>query len=255
MTGYPLSDQSGPRTQPLSTAIKCLKMLEVVAEADRSVRVAELARNLGLSRAAVHQQLVTLVAAGWMEQSADGSYRLTLRPARIGQSALRQAGLGERVLPVMERLVDEVREAVSLAILERGTATIIQRIEPGRPLQVDLRAEAQMPISRSASGQVLLAYATERQLAELRELGTDLPAEEELAGVRERGYATSHGRWLEGVLGVAAPVFNVEGRCVGALSVAGPSSRFDRDKGIHALQDAVAEINQVLSGRPKEARS
>ncbi|GAA5051706.1 DNA-binding IclR family transcriptional regulator [Thermocatellispora tengchongensis] len=245
-----MSEQAGPRTQPLSTAIKCLKMLEVVAEAESSVRISELSRSLGIPRAAVHQQLVTLVAAGWMEQTGDGSYRLTLRPARIGQSALRQAGLGERVLPMMERLVDEIREAVSLAILERGTATIIQRIEPGRPLQVDLRAEAQMPLSRSASGRVLMAYASPRQLAELRELGVDTPPEEELAQVRELGYATSHGRWLEGVLGIAAPVFDLQGRCVGALSVAGPSGRFDRDKGIHALLDAVREINRVLSGHP-----
>ncbi|TDD18229.1 IclR family transcriptional regulator [Nonomuraea diastatica] len=249
-----MTENNAPRTQPLSTALKCLKMLEVVAGAERSVRVAELARELGLTRAAVHQQLVTLVAAGWMEQAGDGTYRLTLRPARIGQAALRQAGLGERVLPVMERLVDVVREAVSLAILERGTATIIQRIEPGRPLQVDLRAEARMPISRSASGQVLLAYATERQLAELRELGVEPPGEDELARVRERGYATSEGRWLEGVLGIAAPVFDVERRCVGALSVAGPSSRFDHEKGIRALGDAVAEINEVLSGGPATTR-
>ncbi|MFC4117681.1 IclR family transcriptional regulator [Nonomuraea zeae] len=249
-----MTEHNVPRTQPLSTALKCLKMLEVVAEAERSVRIAELARSLGLSRAAVHQQLVTLVAAGWMEQADDGAYRLTLRPTRIGQAALRQAGLGERVLPNMERLVDVVREAVSLAILERGTATIIQRIEPGRPLQVDLRAEATMPISRSASGQVLLAWATERQLAELRELGVELPGEEELANVRLRGYATSEGRWLEGVIGIAAPVFDVRGRCVGALSVAGPSSRFDREKGAKALMDTVSEINEVLSGRPATAR-
>lgn len=237
-------------TQPLGTALKCLALLEAAAEEPRSVRVSQLARRLGLSRAAVHQQLVTLVAAGWMERCDDGSYRLTFRPARIGQAALRQAGIEERLLPLMERLVEEIREAVSLAILDRGTATIVQRLEPGRPLQVDLRAEAQMPIGRSASGKVLLAYATPAQLAELRELGVEIPEPAELAAVRESGYATSSGRWLEGVTGVAAPVFDMNGRCVGALSIAGPDTRLDSEKAVAALLQHVSEVNHLLSGRP-----
>jgi len=244
-----LTEKQERRTQPLSTTLKSLGVLEVVAAAQRSVRVAELARELGWSRAAVHQQLVTLVAAGWMEQTSDGAYRLTLRAAWVGQSALRQAGLAERVLPAMERLVEEVREAVSLAILERDTATIVQRLEPGRTLQVDLRAEAQMPLNRSASGQVLMAHAGERRLDELRGRGIEVPDEEALRAIRESGYAISCGQWLDGVTGVAAPVFDVHGGCVGALSLAGPTSRLDVEKATAALLRRAAEINEVLSGR------
>lgn len=244
-----MTEKQERRTQPLSTTLKSLGVLEVVAAAQRSVRVAELARELGWSRAAVHQQLVTLVAAGWMEQTSDGAYRLTLRAAWVGQSALRQAGLAERVLPAMERLVEEVREAVSLAILERDTATIVQRLEPGRTLQVDLRAEAQMPLNRSASGQVLMAYAGERRLDELRGRGIEVPDEEALRAIRESGYAISCGQWLDGVTGVAAPVFDVHGGCVGALSLAGPTSRLDVEKATAALLRRAAEINEVLSGR------
>lgn len=244
-----MTEKQERRTQPLSTTLKSLGVLEVVAAAQRSVRVAELARELGWSRAAVHQQLVTLVAAGWMEQTSDGAYRLTLRAAWVGQSALRQAGLAERVLPAMERLVEEVREAVSLAILERDTATIVQRLEPGRTLQVDLRAEAQMPLNRSASGQVLMAHAGERRLDELRGRGIEVPDEEALRAIRESGYAISCGQWLDGVTGVAAPVFDVHGGCVGALSLAGPTSRLDVEKATAALLRRAAEINEVLSGR------
>ncbi|PSK97700.1 IclR family transcriptional regulator [Murinocardiopsis flavida] len=242
-----------PKTQPLQTAVKSLRVLEAVAEAERAVRVSELGRQLGWSRAAVHQQLVTLVNAGWMEQNEDGSYRLTLRATRVGQAAMRQAGLGDRVMPAMERLVDEVREAVSFAILEHGSATIIQRLEPGRRLQVDLRAEAQMPISRSASGRVLIAFSTERQRAELAELGVELPDEAALDEIREQGHAISRGRWMDGVVGIAAPVFDIDDRCVGALSLAGPSGRFDVPAAVASLMARVADINQALSGRGPKA--
>ncbi|TCP45062.1 IclR family transcriptional regulator [Tamaricihabitans halophyticus] len=244
-----MTEQGGRRTQPLSTTLKSLGVLETVAQAQRSVRVSELARELGWSRAAIHQQLVTLTAAGWMEQTDEGAYRLTLRAAWVGQSALRQAGLGDRVLPAMERLLGEVREAVSLAVLERDTATIVQRLEPGRTLQVDLRAEAQMPLNRSASGQVLMAWADQRQLADLRERGVEVPDDDDRAALRDAGHAISSGRWLDGVTGIAAPVFDVHGGCVGALSLAGPASRLDVQTATTELLRAADEINEVLSGR------
>lgn len=235
-------------TQPLRTALKCFHVLDAITELGAPVRVSELARAMGWSRAAVHQQLVTLVAAGWMEQDRDGAYRLTLKPARIGQVALQMTGLGERVLPAMERLMNELNEAVSLAVLEGSSAVIVQRVEPGRPLQVDLRAEARMPIGRSASGRVLLAYATEEQLAQLATSGIDLPAADELAKVRSDGFAVSTGQWLEGVTAVATPIFDINGRCAAALSVVGPDTRFDVDKVTGALLDRAGAVNRSLLG-------
>lgn len=250
----PMSDDSraqrtqGPRTQPLQTAVKCLRTLEAVANAARSVRVSDLAREMGVSRTVAHQQVVTLVAAGWVEQTDDGSYRLTLRAAPVAQAALRQAGLGERVMPVLERLVSEIREAVSLAVLEYGSATLVQRLEPGRALQVEVRAEARMPINRSASGLVLLAHATEWELQQLTAQGVELPSETELAQIRADGHAVSTGRWLEGATAVAAPIFDARGRCAGALAATGPTSRFDPFAAIADLTKGGDDITHLLSG-------
>jgi DNA-binding IclR family transcriptional regulator len=245
-----MTSSAVPRTQALRTALKCLHTLEEIARADTSVRVSDLARTVGISRAAAHQQIVTLVTAGWLEQCDDGSYRLTLRSAQIGQAALRQAGLGERVRPVLERLVSEVREAVSIAVLEQGTATIVQRLEPDRPLQVDIRAEARMPINRSASGLVLIAYASPRELEDLVAQKIELPTEDELRVVREQGYAESTGRWLEGVTAIAAPFFSADGKCAGALSATGPTSHHDSAQVKEPLLKGAGDITDLLSGTP-----
>lgn len=55
----------------------------------------------------MYQRLVTLTAAGWVEQTEGGRFQLTLRAARLAKAATEQAGLGERTLPVLEALVAE----------------------------------------------------------------------------------------------------------------------------------------------------
>src|SRR3954449_11242398 len=102
-------------TRPLGSATKLLALLDLIATSRAPVHLAKLASDAGAARAAVHKQLVTLVEAGWLEQLDDRSYRLTMRAAHIGQAALVQAGLDQRVLPEMERLAADVRESTALA--------------------------------------------------------------------------------------------------------------------------------------------
>ncbi len=47
----------------------------------------------------------------------------------------------------------------------------------------------------------------------------------DLALTRARGYAISNGEHVEGVVSVAAPVFDHTGKAIGAIGMFGPSSR------------------------------
>jgi DNA-binding IclR family transcriptional regulator len=240
--------RSGPQTRPLSSATKTLALLDAIAASTVPVHVSQLASDTGMPRAAVHQQLVTLAAAGWVEQLDDRRYRLTLRPARIAQAAWEQGGLGSRVLPTMDSLVAELNEAVSLAILDNGAAHIIERAEPGRPVRVDLRHEARMPIERSGSGLVLVAFATEHERRRLHELGVFVP-ESVLEEVRRRRWAASSEDWPDGVRAVAAPIIDAHGRCVAALSVAAPPERWEPSRFAEALLEACDRLHRELGGQ------
>ncbi len=242
------SESGGVRT--LSSALKILAVLDHLGQRAAPARLADLCRELSQSRATLYQQLITLVAAGWVEQTVDGRFRLTLRAARLARAATEQAGLGERTLPILEALVVETGEAASLAVLENDEPRIIQRVEPRGILKVEMHVGAGMSLIHSASGRVLTAFAAEDTLRALREHGATLPDKATLAEVRRTSHAISSGKSIIGIRAAAVPVLAQDGRCIAALSLVAPIQRFDADGWIKPLQAAATRLSALMEGRP-----
>jgi DNA-binding IclR family transcriptional regulator len=236
-----------PQTRPLSSTLKILSLLDAIASSSNGVRIAELARLMGSSRGTVYQQLVTLMAAGWMERMEDGRYCLTLRAAHIGHAALEQASLGERIIPALGRLVEALNCTVSVAILDKESAVIVQRVEPGRVLRADLRVGTRLPISLSATGRVLVAYSSDEDRALLSSNGVVLPEQDDIDDIRAKHFAIA--LYMAGVSAIAAPIFSAPGRCIAALAVSAAPGYLDPQQASAALLSSAAEVSRLVSGK------
>jgi len=236
------------RSRTSASALRCLDLLEAMSSSQSPVGVSELARTVGWPRGSVHLQLATLVKAGWVEQIDTGRYRLSLTPIRIGQAALAQADLGSRVLPTMEELAHDTGETVSISVLDGDSALIVQRVDSGHVLRIDLRIGTRMPLDTSASGRVLVAFATPAQLAAARASGVRLPTRSILARVRATGIAASVDEYLVGIAAVAAPVRDAHDRTIGALSVAGPTPRISPGSLSGAVREAANAMTRIMRG-------
>jgi len=78
--------------------------------------------------------------------------------------------------------------------------------------------------------------------------------EEQLARVRETGYATAVEEYEVGLNAVAAPVFDRSGQVIAAVSVSGPSYRLDEQRIRHVvgpLLASTAEISRRMGHRPQ----
>lgn len=237
-----------PRQPVLTSTQKALALLEIMATQPRSAGVSELARLVGASRGTVHKQLTTLVAAGWVEQNAQGRYGLSLQAARVGNSALRHAGLGDRIQRILEELVEATGETASVAVLEGTTGVIAQRAESDQMLHANIRVGSQMPLdSGGASNLVLLAFAlSANQRLELRKKGVSLIHEEAIQRVAAEGLATSVDEVVEGVAAVSVPFrSDLEFKTM-ALTIAGPAGRLQVDDAIRALHAARDQIELLV---------
>jgi IclR family transcriptional regulator, KDG regulon repressor len=232
----------------LSTAVKALALLDHLATRDRAARLSELATDLGAGRSTIYQRLVTLIEAGWVEQTEDGRFRLTMRAMKIAGAALEQAGLGDRALPVLRQLMTEVGETASLAVIQDRVAIIIQRVESGGVLQARAPLGTAMSLRDSASGRVLIAFADREELDLLKRASADLPEDTVLTEVRRRGFGVV-ARHID-VRAVAAPVFDHRQRCIAALSLVGPKGRFDVDRMTAPVLAAAAKLSSMLGGDP-----
>lgn len=244
-------------TRPLTSARRTLEVLDAITGFHRPFRAPELAATLGWSRATTYQQLVTLVTAGWLERGRDGDYRLTVRAARVSAAAAEQAAPSERLTTVLQALVDQTREAATVALLDGAEARVFWRVVPERSVSATVSLAATLS-PRSASGKVLLAFLPADRRDRLRSTTTSpvpIPAERTLAGVRSAGHAVYRSNDVDGVAAIAVPVFDRAGACVAALALTGPSQRFDPDSALDAARAAAERVSQLWQylGSPAES--
>ena len=59
--------------------------------------------------------------------------------------------------------------------------------------------------------------------------------------IRRQGYAVSYGEWILDASGVAAPIFDRNGEVLAALTISGPTQRFQGD----VLPDYIEKVKRV----------
>ena len=88
----------------------------------------------------------------------DGRYRLSLRSVSVGEMALRQINLGDRVEPILERLVQETSETASITVMQAGQPVIIQPVEVDRAIVTRQKIGARLDLTTSASGKIHIIF-------------------------------------------------------------------------------------------------
>lgn len=242
-------NHAAPRggVRPLSSVVKTLKILDLFGSSDTPLRLTEISKQTQTSAATAHQKLITLVQAGWLERTHDNAFRLTLHANQVGHAALRQAGLGERMMPFLERLAEKSGQSASLALLRNGRASIVARVESSALLRAQLFIGASLSPSESASGRVLFAYTSLETRERLRAGGLQLSDERLLARIRRERFAVSSGRSWEGIGAAAVPVFDSRQQCVAALAVVGPLPGFSAERARKVLHQISGEISQTMT--------
>ena len=237
-----------------------LRLLEFLARSAEPVGVSDLAREFGSSKATVYRHLQTLAHNGFVRQEAT-----TLRYA----AGIKLFILGERlrerfdILPVarghMTRLRDETGLAVTLSSLVDDEVVVLEVIQGSSLINFGTQPGTVLPLHASAHGKVALAFSPEDLLRRClsrplkpwtpQTICTRAALERAITQVRSRGWATAPSQVLEGINGLAAPVFNHSGGYAGAIAVAGtvqavpgsPSAEL-----IKAVTHAAAQISHKL---------
>lgn len=247
-TSYSNRIQKKQGVRPLSTVLKTLAVLDVLAASSRPMKLPEIATAMNLSRPTAYQRLHTLIEAGMVEQDEDTRYRLSMHACRLASAALEQADLGTRVQPVLEALVAKVDETASLAVLDRGLPCIVARVDSESLLRAEQKIGTTLSLEGSASGRVLTAFADEATLARLRASGEELAAGGILEAARRDGYALSSGYTQSGIIAIAAPIFDHHDRCTATLSLVLPQTRFKLEAFRDALLASAREITAIQQG-------
>jgi DNA-binding IclR family transcriptional regulator len=200
---------------------------------DTEVGVTELADELDLSKASVHNHLATLERLG-VVLSERGRYRLGLRFLDLGMTVRDEMPVYAAAHKELADLADSTGESVSLVVPEFWEAVHAAVRNPERNHR-RVRLGSRLPLHATAAGKLLLAtrppdliqaYVDDHGLDRLtnRTITVASDLRSELRRIRDRGLAFDRGEAFDGMRAVAAPVQPGEGP-VAALTVQGPSER------------------------------
>ena len=230
----------------LHSSVKVLKLLEFIGTRVSPVSLAEIVKQIGGNRGTVYQQLQTLTQTGWVIQNSEQKYFLALKIVNFAKNALEQLDIFLRISPLLEQLAQVSGEAPAIAILDGKDVLIIKRVESKQLVRADIQVGTRMPISDSASGLILVAYASPEKQKELRDIGIKFPSKDKLDQIRTKGYATQIDTWQKGLSAVAVPLFIGFDRQILSLSMACPTERFDEKRTIAHLNLTVDQFKQSL---------
>jgi IclR family acetate operon transcriptional repressor len=253
------SARSGRRqVKSVANALRLLIELAADAEDRADVGVTELARRLGLGASTVHVLLSTLVDFGFVDARPGGRYRLGLRAFEVGVSVREYVRLCEPLGPSLEQLAVRSEEAASLAVRRGLDALIVARCESSHVLRAEIRVGTPMPLHASASGKCLLAGMPDEQVALLYANGglghggtphavkTIEQLTAQLRKVRADGHAINRDEFMDEITAIAAPVRDRSGAVAAAVSLAGPTSRFDAGKWLPAVLSTAAAMTSIV---------
>jgi IclR family acetate operon transcriptional repressor len=241
----------------VGSVARALSLLDAVAESDSGLGVNELARRIGVNASTASRLLGTLQGAGLVERTGSGPYRLGLRLVALSDRVLAQFDVRERARPLLARLVAETGETATLSVPGGGQAITVDFVPAASSVVSMARVGRPSVPHATAAGKVMLAFArgaeptaeltrfTERTIVDPQALV------QELAAVRERGYAEAVGEREPDLGALAAPVFGRGGELAAILGIQGPASRLPaatRAALREPLLAAAAELTRALGG-------
>ncbi len=219
---------------PVKSLAKAIQVLECFTLQEPELGVTEISQRLGMLKTTVYNILSTFAMLGYVVQNPKTEkYYLGTKILHLGYIVNNHMGLREMFLPYLERIAKACGEVCYFGIPQDGQVLYIESVYP--PGQARLRniLGERASMHCTGLGKAMLAYM-ERPDMELprytpQTICDPTALDAELAAVRERGYAVDNMEHEIGIKCVACPIFGADGRVVAAVSVSGPSMRFDDD--------------------------
>lgn len=224
--------------QRIQSLHRGLCILEFVAAAEEPVRLAELAKLLGIEKSSAHRLAGTLVDAGYLAQDPETSgYILNDKIFRIAGKLAGKRRVVQQARKYLRQLARQTGETAHLAVPGSEEVMLLDHEFGQNPVGVTTQWGSGEPYHCTAVGKALLA---EMSLTEIQSLlGTKSfkrftsktitrprALVEQCWQVVRDGFAFDLGEFREGMNCVASPIYDFRGHIIAAIGVSGPRERF-----------------------------
>ncbi len=235
------------------TLMRGLDVLERVAKGDNTL--AKMSKSLGLNKSTVHRLATTLVESNYLILSPRDGYGLGTKLLELGFAASQQITVTRIAHPHLLKLSADTGDTVNLGVLDRDQVHYIDKIPGTRRIEVRCVIGERQWLRPTGLGKALLMDENEETLREvfLREAREfprykyDLKAWlDVMKAYSEEGCALDLDENEDRIRCVAAPIRDISGRIIAAISVSSAQQYMD-DARIQNVKQYVRETALAIS--------
>jgi IclR family acetate operon transcriptional repressor len=250
----------GSSTGQVQSLTRGLSILECLARAEGGLTLTDVAHRVALPPSTVHRLLATLERTGYVYQAGElGRWYVGLQAFTVGWSFLASRDFAAQSHAYMRRLMEQSGETANLAILDGTEAVFIDQVQCRETMRTIVKLGSRVPLHASGVGKAIFAALPDEQIdAILKVRGLPRITENtitvpetmwaSLRVIRQRGWSFDDEEHLPGTRCVAAPIYDEHAESLGAISLAGPSSRLP-DARIKQLGPIVSHIAEEITHR------
>lgn len=245
-----VTEKTGEGVRSVRRALAILKAFTVN---DRSLTAAELGKRVDLSLPTLYRLLYTLEESGFIVSSGDPQqFRLGPAVGDLSHALSGHIDVAQLAEPMLQTVWQQARETVALFLKQGEHRVCVAELPSPHPLSFKRGIGYRETLIFGASGHAILAHNGMGQTeltayVQASDTKLDLDAYlNELAQVRQQGFAVSREEVLKGVVSVAAPFFGKEGKVMGAMVIFGPEARLPAPQ-VDVFAALLVENAQALS--------
>lgn len=215
---------------------RAIEILDCLADHPKGCGIAELSKNLGLSKSTIHRIITTLKHKEYVAQNKENDkYQLGIKILGLSSSIINNMDLIDIAKPYINEFANKVDEVIHLCIPDESYSNIIyvDKISPentSRTITMSSSIGKKAPIYCTASGKLLLSQYSDDKIKELLKdvdfikytentitnIDTFL---DEIHEIRKNSYALDNVEYDTGVICIAVPILDRTNKIVAATSL------------------------------------
>ncbi len=245
----------------IPTNLRTLLILEILGKSDRAMTASEINESLGLPRQTVHRLCTTLEQNGFIARQGNSRrYQVARRLRELGSGLLQNSRDHIARRQILLDFARQVGETVNYVVPQDSGMHYLDRVETDWPFRIQLPIGTNVPFHCTASGKCFMASLPPKKrrpwvsALALEKMTRFTHVEEgslleELQEIARKGYALDREEFLEGMIAIAVPVTDPNGRFVAALAFHGPTQRMSISGAIERkemLQATARKLSDAL---------
>ncbi len=227
-----------PKDNTVKSLKRAIAVLDCFSQKEPELSVTEIARKLDMQKSTIFNILTTFQESGILiKNPSNNKYQLGYKLLHLSYIINSGISIREDFLPFMKEIANATGEVCYFGLLDGLEVLYIEAVYPMTQLQARNILGERAPLYCTGLGKAMLANLSEEQINTV--LSGPMPPftkctitdpdvlRIELEEIRQNGFAVDNMEHEFGIRCVAVPVFGLNGNILGAVSVSGPSPRFD----------------------------